>query len=465
MKLLVKVSDFTLSLLVIQYALLVLNLNQLTSPITIPSAISNASLLKFITGNTELVITPYLRLLGFGTTIGDTRGLIVDNLAILLLQIYLWLFIGNIDSLLKQFVRTYKESADLAEELQRESNIKNYNSWKDPDHSYMKRSMQFVLINLQNIMITILSFISLLHISLPNFIITAIFLFYTLLVEFTLVKAQIRMKTQFMMILFKWSQLAILAIVILVIVNGLPFGIFPVFSLSPVIYDKIIIFTILQMLYDIIVSDDYEVTLQKYLLKNSTKARLVSLCTTYRFNDRKLLKIVDDYITKQELNHKLQRVSDRLRVWHEQFFEDKGKKEMRSHSELQSENREEKVQEENVILSPRKEAKSPEISPTRTSLKKEDLKEKTLQRLKSNFETKNSTQKEVSVSFFSRIKIAVVRALLNWRNPYLFESIQRLYKEVSSKNKVIIPEQMTSLNDYTIKYDFSRITMALDQID
>jgi len=298
----------------------------------------------------------------------------VDNLAILLLQIYLWLFIGNIDSLLKQFVRTYKESADLAEELRRESNIKNYNSWKDPDHSYMKRSMQFVLINLQNIMITILSFISLLHISLPNFIITAIFLFYTLLVEFTLVKAQIRMKTQFMMILFKWSQLAILAIVILVIVNGLPFGIFPVFSLSPVIYDKIIIFTILQMLYDIIVSDDYEVTLQKYLLKNSTKARLVSLCTTYRFNDRKLLKIVDDYITKQELNHKLQRVSDRLRVWHEQFFEDKGKKEMRSHSELQNENREEKVQEENVILSPRKEAKSPEISPNRTSLKKEDLK-------------------------------------------------------------------------------------------
>jgi len=192
----------------------------------------------------------------------------------LLLQLYLWLFVASVDHLLKRFIRNYKESANLADELRRESNIKNYNSWKDPDHSYIKRSMQFVLINLQNIMITILSFISLLHVSLPNFIITAIFLFYTLLVEFTLVKAQIRMKTKFMMILFKCSQLAILVILIVVMVNGLPFGIFPLFSLSPVIYDKIIIFTILQILYDIIVSDDYEVTLQKYLLKNSTKVRL-----------------------------------------------------------------------------------------------------------------------------------------------------------------------------------------------
>ena len=65
-KALVKISDFTLSLLVIQYALLVLNLNSLTSPVTIPSAVSSSSLLEYITGNTELIITPYMRLLGFG---------------------------------------------------------------------------------------------------------------------------------------------------------------------------------------------------------------------------------------------------------------------------------------------------------------------------------------------------------------------------------------------------------------
>ncbi len=65
-KALVKISDFTLSLLVIQYALLVLNLNSLTSPVTIPSVVSRSSLLEYITGNTELIITPYMRLLGFG---------------------------------------------------------------------------------------------------------------------------------------------------------------------------------------------------------------------------------------------------------------------------------------------------------------------------------------------------------------------------------------------------------------
>ena len=55
------------------------------------------------------------------------------------------------------------------------------------------------------------------------------------------------------------------------------------------------------------------------------------MCTTYQFNDAKLFKIIDDFIIKQELNQKLQRVSDRLRVWHEQFFEEKSKKENRVH--------------------------------------------------------------------------------------------------------------------------------------
>jgi len=89
----------------------------------------------------------------------------------------------------------------------------------------------------------------------------------------------------------------------------------------------------------------------------------------------KLFKIIDDYIIKQELNHKLQRVSDRLRVWHEQFFEDKGK-ERRSHNEFAD--NPPPIKEE--VLSPRKDPisaklESPiDVSPPRSSLKREDLK-------------------------------------------------------------------------------------------
>ena len=71
----------------------------------------------------------------------------------------------------------------------------------------------------------------------------------------------------------------------------------------------------------------------------------------------------------------------------------------------------------------------------------------------------------MSISILNRVKIGIVRTLLNLRNPYMFESIKKLYKEVADKNRVVIPEQMTSLNDYTIKYDFSKITTALDQLD
>jgi len=66
---------------------------------------------------------------------------------------------------------------------------------------------------------------------------------------------------------------------------------------------------------------------------------------------------------KQELNKKLQRVSDRLRVWHEQFFEDKGKKSEKN--DLDSPNFSPKIQprrltRENLSLSEDKNKSSTE---------------------------------------------------------------------------------------------------------
>ena len=180
----------------------------------------------------------------------------------------------NANYILIQFVRKSKEAR--ANEAQRKiASMKNYNSWKDPDYNYLKKAMNFVYLTLQSILITFLSFISLLHISLPNFILAIVFLFYTLLVEFTLVKAQVKMKIKFMQILFRCTQIVILIIIIVVIFNGLPVYGFPLLVVSPVLYDKILIFVILQLLYDVIMSDNYEATLQKYLLKNSIKVFIV----------------------------------------------------------------------------------------------------------------------------------------------------------------------------------------------
>jgi len=36
---------------------------------------------------------------------------------------------------------------------------------------------------------------------------------------------------------------------------------------------------------------------------------------------------------------------------------------------------------------------------------------------------------------------------------------------VATKNKKVVPENMTNFNDYSIKYDFSSMTMALDHLD
>lgn len=47
-----------------------------------------------------------------------------------------------------------------------------------------------------------------------------------------------------------------------------------------------------------------------------------ALCITYKFNDTKLYKYLQNYIKKKNLNVKLEEISDRIENWNNQFAND-----------------------------------------------------------------------------------------------------------------------------------------------
>jgi len=67
-KLLVKITDFMLVMIVLQYLFLVLNLNNLTSPIQIPTEVTQSSFIEYLFEDPSIQMSPYLRLMGFGNS-------------------------------------------------------------------------------------------------------------------------------------------------------------------------------------------------------------------------------------------------------------------------------------------------------------------------------------------------------------------------------------------------------------
>lgn len=97
---------------------------------------------------------------------------------------YIWVFVDKADYLLNRLIKRFKYEKKKRDT---QSKVKNYKGWKDPKYGFFKGMINFIMLNLQTMLIVFLCFICVTTATLPNFILTAVFLFYTVLVEFTLV--------------------------------------------------------------------------------------------------------------------------------------------------------------------------------------------------------------------------------------------------------------------------------------
>jgi len=191
----------------------------------------------------------------------------------------------------------------------------------------------------------------------------------------------------------------------------------------------------------------------------------VALCTTYKFNDKKIYKYLYGYIEKKELEEKLKLVSRRINQWHEQFFDDESltrKERQEYESRLEKEGEEKSKSDE-----------KPRISSQLRSSRQGNNNVLSLiiliflEALQGSEVEKRKVieiPQESKRSFLTRLKINSIKKLIKWRNPFVFASSSELFKEVLVKNKNIIPKEIKELNSYAFK-DLNQVAKTIDYIE
>ena len=191
----------------------------------------------------------------------------------------------------------------------------------------------------------------------------------------------------------------------------------------------------------------------------------MALCTTYKFNDKKIYKYLYGYIEKKELEEKLKLVSRRINQWHEQFFDDESltrKERQEYESRLEKEGEEKSKSDE-----------KPRISSQLRSSRQGNNNVLSLiiliflEALQGSEVEKRKVieiPQESKRSFLTRLKINSIKKLIKWRNPFVFASSSELFKEVLVKNKNIIPKEIKELNSYAFK-DLNQVAKTIDYIE
>ena len=283
-KTIIKITNFTIILLLLQYSLLVFNINNLTSPRAIPDDIHNTSIIAYVYGSNIISENQFLKVLGIGefyfiiffsTLLGfkfsDTKSLIGDCLTFLILQLFVWSFVLKAEYI---FNRLSRKVGFIQTEEENQINdvwIKKNNIWRSPAYGYLKISVRFLTLYSSRITVLMLSAIALFNVSLSNLVLASVFLFDIVLIDFSLIKIKIEQKVKFMSILFKISQSCIFIFFTLFAVNNLPFNISPFVNFDSAILDKNLIFIILQLHIDLIQADDFVNAYEKNMVKSSLR--------------------------------------------------------------------------------------------------------------------------------------------------------------------------------------------------
>jgi len=471
-RIMVNITNFAIILLLLQYLLLILNLNEFTSPLAPPPDIMYSSLLAFAYGSNIISENQFIKTLGYGFQKIDSTRMIGDSMTFLVLQLFVWTFVLRAEYILNILAKrvVHNISSPLKKLSMKHSHHQQQEdkSIRSPRYVYIKWIVKSLVVHSPRIVVVVMSAIALLTVSLSNYILAILFLLNIILVDFVLAQARIPMKMKFTKILFKVTQFSLIIFLFLYIVDHLPINISPIFRFSAIYIDKAVLFTILQIVVDLIDTEDFKRTYEKSAQKDSIRGRLIALCTTYKFNDGKLFKYLDDYILKKELDEKLVLVSQRISKWHAQFFDEptstpqgtkKGKVSMIEEDENDEDDGQVRERTDSTHKKDRKLQLSSEIQSEPIEKEEEAEDQSSKKPKKSSFK-----KEEESRSKLTNFKIKIVRKLQTLRNPFMFASVSELYKGIVEKNKNLVPKEVAEL-DYSAFKDLTKLIATLDDIE
>lgn len=268
-RIMVNITNFAIILLLLQYLLLILNLNEFTSPIAPPTDIMYSSLLAFAYGSNIISENQFIKTLGYGFQNVDSARMIGDSMTFLVLQLFVWTFVLRAEYILNHLAK--RVANNISSPLKKSSKIKNTEALRSPRYVYIKWIVKSLVVHSPRIVVVVMSAIALLTVSLSNYILAILFLLNIILVDFVLAQARIPMKMKFTKILFKVTQFCLLIFLVIYIIDHLPLNICPIFGFSAIYIDKAVLFTILQIVVDLIDTEDFKRTYEKSAQKDSIR--------------------------------------------------------------------------------------------------------------------------------------------------------------------------------------------------
>jgi len=271
MKIMENVTNFTIMMLLLQYFLLLINLNQFTSPVPLPKDIMYSSMLALAYGSNLIGENQFIKALGFGFSISDSAKIIGDCMTFLILQLFVWTFVLRAEFILNRLIKILSAHDQVDEETK--SQVQKDNAVRSPTYIYLKWIVNTLFTHSPRIVVVVMCAIAMLYISLSNFVLVTLFLFNIVFVDFILSKAHITMKMKFTKTLFKLTQISLLIFIVLFSLDQIPFNMCPVFRFSIIFFDKVLLFTILQVVVDLIQTEDYKKTLQRNIHKDAIRVR------------------------------------------------------------------------------------------------------------------------------------------------------------------------------------------------
>ena len=179
------IKNFTLVIIPIHYLFFLVNINQETSPRTLPldiSSFQDISLIHYLFGDESYKENAdLLRFLGLGLENLDFSSFILVSLIICFLQIYFMYYFTLAEYIIKSIDKRYWKFEQALED--RESQLINYKKWKKPEYRFLNQFYNFLHIGIHLVIICFMCLFTIIDFSLPNFFLFLLFMIYIILCE------------------------------------------------------------------------------------------------------------------------------------------------------------------------------------------------------------------------------------------------------------------------------------------
>jgi len=188
------------------------------------------------------------------------------------LQFFVWAFVLRAEFILNKLTKKFFGNTQKYEnEIKGESQTDKLRS---PRYLFLKWLVNSIIVISPRFVVVIMSIITLQTISLSNLILAAFFLFNIILVDFVLARAHLEMRNKFTLRTFKITQIVVLIFLLFFIIDKQPLNVCPIFRFSSRFVDKALLFTILQLVVDLMNTEDFKQTLEKNVQKETVRVSI-----------------------------------------------------------------------------------------------------------------------------------------------------------------------------------------------